>query len=59
MLYIGRLFFLFTDIFVVFQVLHWILNHMPEGSKKSNLSELVSDKSYKLSYLEYNWGTND
>ena len=41
------------------EVLHWILNHMPEGSKKSNLSELVSDKSYKLSYLEYNWGTND
>lgn len=32
---------------------------MPEGDKKSNLSELINDKSYKLSYLEYNWGTND
>ncbi|CAC5409797.1 unnamed protein product [Mytilus coruscus] len=41
------------------EVVQWIIAHIAESDKKSQLKELVAGKSYKVSYLEYNWGTND
>ena len=42
----------------IFQVLDFILNLMSDGEKKKQLSELITNKNYKLGYLKYDWGVN-
>ncbi|XP_063070524.1 uncharacterized protein zgc:152951 isoform X1 [Engraulis encrasicolus] len=40
------------------KMLHWILNHMGDSSKKDSLQNLLSSGSVKVSYLPYDWTPN-
>ncbi|XP_033738252.1 LOW QUALITY PROTEIN: uncharacterized protein LOC117325864 [Pecten maximus] len=40
------------------EVLHWIQAHLPEGDRKSQLTELLDSKKYRVNYMEYDWGVN-
>ncbi|XP_019618159.1 PREDICTED: uncharacterized protein LOC109465380 [Branchiostoma belcheri] len=40
------------------EVLQWVYDHMSAGQKKSQVSELLVGKKYKLSHMSYDWGVN-
>ena len=39
-------------------LLNWIHDHMPESTKKNDLTEMLKNESYKLSFMHYDWGSN-
>jgi hypothetical protein len=40
------------------QLLNWVLEHMGDSPKKSNLQGILSAGKTKVSYLPYDWSTN-
>ncbi|KAK7108643.1 uncharacterized protein [Littorina saxatilis] len=40
------------------QVVQWIRDHMQEGEKKNQLTELINGKKFKVKYLKYDWSVN-
>lgn len=40
------------------EVLQWILANLSDGERKSQLKELLDGKSYKVGYMQYDWGLN-
>ncbi|XP_021375341.1 uncharacterized protein LOC110464448 [Mizuhopecten yessoensis] len=40
------------------EVLQWIQAHMPEGDRKSQLTELLDSKKYRVDYMDYDWSVN-
>ena len=46
-------------ILFIFQLLGWIIDHLPDGLKKQQLKELVEQpRSVKVKFCTYNWDLN-
>ena len=44
---------------MLFQLLHWVMEHMGDSPKKSSLQTVLSEgKKTRVTYLPYDWSTN-
>nr|KAG5698309.1 hypothetical protein BaRGS_017011 [Batillaria attramentaria] len=40
------------------EVALWVLNHMAEGEKKDQLSEVLANKKFSVTHMKYDWSVN-